>query len=355
MMYVIPPAGDLTTITEAMLTSSTIPEAPPTEYNGGTTYDDGDTASVAATGNAFDVYLSLEDSNTGHAPASSPAWWRLQGRTYGVYDGGETYDLADRVIDVTTHMQFESLAGSNIGNPLTDADKWLALGPTNRWGPLDLTTSTGATAPSPVTYVITPGKRVNAFGFAGMVADRFTVTVDDGSEIYSYTESLSTRVVLSWLDWLTKPFTFRAASSRNDLPLVSNGVVTITFERDNGDVTLGSLFLNRSHDLGEVETDPSDDAMNYSTFERNIEGTATAFIPRRVIPLINVTAFAPAAMAKEVRNVRVNLRNTPAYWVGLPDGAHDYFENVQTVGVWKGFRLTPGHPDLRIDLALEEA
>lgn len=354
-MYVIPSAGELTTITEAMLTSSTVPETPPTAYNSGTTYAANAQVSVSAAGNAFDVYLSLQASNTAHTPASSPSWWQPQGRTYGVYDAGDTYDLGDQVIEVTTHRQYESLAGSNIGNPLSDTTKWLSLGPTNRWAPLDLTTSTGVTAPSPVTYVITPGKRIDAFGFAGMVADRFTVTVNDGSEIYSHTESLSTRVVQSWLDWLTKPFTFRSASSRNDIPLVSNGVTTITFERDSGDVTVGSIFLNRSNYLGEVEIEPSDDAKNYSTFQRNIEGTATTFVPRRVIPLIRVTSFVDAELASEIRNVRESLRGSPAYWVGLPDSTHAYFENVQSVGVWKGFKLTPRHPNLRIDLDLEEA
>lgn len=355
-MYVIPSAGGLTTITEAMLTACSVPETPPAVYNGGTTYALGDQRSVAAAGNAFDVYISLQAGNVGHTPASSPTWWRLQGRTYGVYDAGGNYASDDRVIDVATHRQYESLVGSNTGNPLTDATKWLALGPTNRWAPLDLTTSTGVTAPSPVTYVITPGKRIDAFGFAGMVADRFTVTVDDGSgEVYSYTESLSTRVVQSWLDWLTKPFTFRSASSRNDLPLASTGVTTITFERDNGDVTVGSIFLNRSHYLGKVQTEPNDDARNYSTFTRNIEGTASDFVGRRVIPLIQLTTKLDAELSSEARNVRKQLADAPAYWVGIRDSTHKYFENVQTVAVWKGFRITPGNPDVRIDLSLEEA
>lgn len=305
--YVIPPiTGAVTTITEAMLTSSTVPE------------------------------------------------------DEAVWDIGDTYAENDIVRGVGdyAHTTWESAQGGNIGNdPLTDDGTWwTAAGPTNRWRALDLTSSTGTTAPSPLTYTIEPGIRVDAVGLAGMVADSYTITVTKDAEvIYSYTESLSTRVVLSWKDWLTKPFTFRAASSRDDLPLVSGAVVTITLERASGDVTLGSLFINRAIPFGEVQVEPNDSALNYSTFERNIEGTATTFIPKRVIPLIRMSAYATAERVPELRRARVTLRATPGFWVGLPDPTNPYFESVQSVGVWKTFEITPSHPGARVEISLEEA
>lgn len=355
--YVIPPlTGAVTTITDAMLIASSVPETAPAVWSNVTTYALGDQRSITGAHNSFDVYISLQAANLNHAPASSPTWWRKQGTTYGVYAGGTTYATGDHVVDPTTHHEYESLVGSNMGNALTDETKWSDLGMDARWAALDLTASTGTTAPSPVTYTIEPGKRVDAFGFAGMVADSYTVTVTkDGDELYSYTESLSTRVVLSWSDWLTKPFTFRAASSRNDMPLMSGCRVTITFTRASGDVTIGSIFVNRSIPLGDVEVDPQDDAQNYSTFSRNIEGTASSFVPRRVIPLIRMTAFTDAARVPELRAARAQLRATPAFWVGLPDAANPYYESVQSVGVWKNFKITPSHPDARVDLDLEEA
>jgi hypothetical protein len=353
--YVIPPTtGQVSTITDAMLVSTSVPETPPAAYNGATTYALDAQVSIAGTGNAKEVYVSIQaPGNTGHAPASSPLWWRHLGTTYPVYVAG-TYALNDRVIDAVAHLEYLSLAGSNTA-ALSDDTKWALQGPTNRWRSLDLTSSTGTTAPSPLIYTIAPGKRVDAFGLSGLVADSFTVTVDDGSVIYTYTESLSRRVVLGWLDWLTKPFTFKEASSRNDLPLASGAEVTITFTRATGDVTVGAIFVNRSVEFGDVEVEPTDGAQNYSTFSRDVAGTATDFIPRRVIPLIRMTAFADAGRVPELRAVRKLLRATPAFWVGLPDSSNPYFESVQTVGVWKSFEITPGHPDARVDLALEEA
>jgi hypothetical protein len=357
---VIPPNSDgLTTITEAMLTVTTVPETAPAAYSSGTTYALGAQASDLSA-NLILVYVSLQAANTGNTPATSPLWWRLIGRTYPVYSSGHTYALGDRAIDAVNHLEYSSLTASNTGNPLTDDTHWVQNGPTNRWASLDLNRSTGTTSPSPMTYAIAPGKRVDSVGLAGMVADSYTISITkDGApittDVYPYTENLSTRVVLGWRDWLTKPFTFRAASARFDLPLISGAVITITLTRASGDVTLGALFVNRGVDLGDTETDPQDDAENFSTFDRDIEGTATDFIPRRLLPLVTLGSLADAERTPEIRDTRDALRATPAFWCGIRDVTDPYFESMVTVGVWKSFKITPGYGGARCDITLEEA
>lgn len=355
-MYVIPPLGtNRTTITEAMLTATSVPETPPAAYNAGTTYALDAEVSVAGSANSFEVYRSLQASNTGHTPASSPSWWRHLGTTYGVYNAGTAYVTGDRVIDAVNHLEYLALANST-GVALTDATKWQVQGPTNRWKALDLNSSTGTTAPSPLSYTITPGKRVDAVGLAGIVADSYTISVDDGSgEIWTYTENLGTRVVLSWLDWLTKPFTFRSESGVFDLPLISTAVVTITFTRASGDVTVGALFVNRHTFIGDMETAPSDDPENFSTFTRDLEGSASTFVEKRVIPILTATCLAEAAKVPEIRDLRNALRATPAFYAGLQDPTNPYFGSVQRVGVWRRFKITPDHAGARVEIDVEEA
>lgn len=354
-MYVIQPLGESrTTVTEAMLTASSVPEVKPAAYNGGTTYALDDEVSVAGANNSFEVYRSLEAGNTDHTPSSSPEWWRHLGTTYGTFVVG-SYAEGDHVIDPTAHLEYESLVAANSAL-LSDNTKWLLLGPTNRWRALDLNSSTGTTAPSPLSYTITPGRRVDAVGLASVMADSFTISVkQDGEEIWTYSESLSTRVVRSWRDWLTKGFTFRNASMVLDLPLVSSAEVTITFYRAGGDVTVGALFINRSVFLGDVETEPTDGADNYSRFARNIEGSATSFIPGRVIPILSATCSADAERTPEIRALRESTKDTPAFWAGLRDSKNPYFGSVQRVGVWRRFDMTPANPHVRTNLDVEEA
>lgn len=354
-MYVIQPLGESrTTIAETMLTATSVPEVAPAAYSAGTTYGVDADVSVAGALNSFEVYRSIQAPNIGHPPASSPAWWRHLGTTYGTFVLG-SYALGAHVIDPAAHLEYESLVAANTAL-LTDDTKWLELGPTNRWRALDLNSSTGTTAPSPLSYAITPGRRIDAVGLASVVADSFTISMKQaGEEIWSYSESLSTRVVRSWRDWLTKGFTFRDASIVLDLPLVSSAEVTITFFRAGGEVTVGALFINRAVFIGDVEEQPSDGADNYSRFGRNIEGSATSFIPGRVIPILSATCFAEAERVPEIRALRTDTKATPAFWGGLRDAKNPYFSSLQRVGVWRRFELTPGHPDARIDLDVEEA
>lgn len=359
-MDVIPPlSSGLTTITEAMLTATSVPETAPAAYSGVTTYAAGATSSDLSA-NLILVYQSLQSGNLNHTPASSPTWWKLIGRTYPVYDVSHTYAAGEKAIDPVAHLEYESQTAANLGNPLTDGAHWVETGPTNRWASLDLNRSTGTTSPSPTVYTISPGKRVDAVGLAGMVADSYTISikkagVDVVTDVYPYTENLSTRVVLGWRDWLTKPFTFRAASARFDLPLISGVEVTITLTRASGDVTLGALFINRGVDLGETEDEPEDDADNFSTFERDIEGSATTFVPKRLLPLVSCATLADRERTPELRQTREALKATPAFWCGIRDVEDPYFESLVSVGVWKSFKITPTAAGVRCDIALEEA
>jgi hypothetical protein len=157
-------------ITDARLTSTSLPEVPPAAYNAGTTYAlDAQVSTDEGAGVRY-VYKSLQNSNTGHTPASSTDWWEYLGATYQEYSGGATYAEGDRVIDATTHKVYESATAGNIGHALTDTEYWLYAGPTNARAPFDYMHSLGAVGPSGLTFTITPGQRVNCFQFDGLRA-----------------------------------------------------------------------------------------------------------------------------------------------------------------------------------------
>lgn len=359
MARVIPPlTGASPTITPAMLTATNVPETAPAAYAGGTTYALGDTVSVSAAGNAFDVYESLQAGNTGHTPASSPTWWRLLGRTYGVYSGATAYVTGDRVIETANHLEYLALANST-GVPLTGApaseSTWQLQGPTNRWRAFDLIRNTGATGPSPMSFTITPGERVDAVGLAGIVADDFTITVKVGGVTkWTYTESLSTRVVLNWFDYFYAPFTFRSVSAVFDIPKYSGAEVTITFTRAGGDITVGSLWVGNAVDIGELEVEPNLGRRNFSRFDEADDGTLT-LIQKRTKPEQSWVLYAPKTQLPRISPLIELLNAVPGMWVGLDDPTDEYFEPTIVVGVYTRFDITPSHPDVRIDLTVLEA
>lgn len=344
----------LFTVTAGQFTSTTLPEIPPAAYNAGTDYavDAECSRPNAGPDNALDVYASLVTPNIGHTPESSPTYWKFLGTTYPEWVAG-TYAEGDRTIDALNHLEYRSLVGSNTA-ALTDATKWQLQGPTNAWRAFDVLRNTKATGPSGTTFVITPGKRIDAVGLAGMVADSFTITVKvSGVTKWTYTETLSTRNTLTWSDYFFGAFTFRSVSAVFNIPKYSGAEVTITFTRASGDIEVGGIWINEAVYLGELETEPGVDRRNFSTIDRTTAGSIV-LIRRATKPTNNWVINLTKALLPKVVPLPDELNAVPAMWVGLSSVTDEYFELVTLVAVYTRFTITPGHPDPRIDLGLEE-
>jgi hypothetical protein len=137
-MRVIPPlTGASPSITEAMLTSSNVVESE-TQWVSGATY----------------AALSVRRGN-------------------GAY----------------SHRMFESVQDGNLNHPVSDPLWWRDIGPTNRWACFDLLRNTGTVRASPMIVEITPGRRVDSIGLAGLGAESILVEVIvAGVVIYSHFE-----------------------------------------------------------------------------------------------------------------------------------------------------------------------
>lgn len=342
----------LFTVTDAQLTATSLPEIPPAAWNSGTTYAEGGQSSVAVGGNAFDVYESLEAANTNNAPASSPTWWKLLGRTFGAYAAG-SYAAGDVVIDAATHLEYESQVAANTA-PITDTSKWVLLGASNVWRAFDVLRNTKASGPSGTSFTITPGKRIDAMGFAGLVADSLHISLTVGGiEKWTHEERLTTRNTQSWSDYFFGAFNFRSSTAVFDIPKYSSAEITITFYRANGDIEVGGIWINEAVYLGELEVDPNVDRRNFSTIDRKASGEII-LIRRRTVPTNSWTLFCPKDRLSKVKPLPDELNAVPAMWVGLEAIDDEYFDLVTMVAVYTRFTITPGHPDARIDLDLEE-
>lgn len=325
-------------ITAAMLTSSSAPETAPAAYSGGTTYGLGATASVGVAGNGHDVYESLAPGNIGHAPASSPTWWKLLGRTYGVYSGVKDYVAGDRAIDDTNHLEYLALTNST-GAALTDTTKWQLTGATNRWRAFDLQRNTATTTPSPLVMTITPGERVDSIGLVGLIASSVTITVTRGATVvYTRTENLSDRATTSWKGYFFGRFSFRTAVALFDLPPYYDAVITITISRSAGDVSCGGIVLGQSIYLGRTLHDAESDALNFSSIDRDFEGNSS-LTRRRSVPRTIQQVRSDAVLVKSLYKARIDLNAVPCLWSGLDDIEHAYFEPLLILGVYKQFTI----------------
>jgi hypothetical protein len=348
-MIVIPPVE----ITDALLVSSTAYEVAPAAYNAGTTYASGAFVSVAGSAGLITVYKSLQNSNTGHTPASSPSWWLEHCTTYQEYSGAATYALDDYVINATTHRTYKSLANSNTGNALTDTTKWFLVGATNKWAMFDFDRSVGTSQTGPLTVTFTPGQRITAIALLGIVGASVTVTMTVAAvTVYTATRSLSGRDTRTWSDYFFGTFGQIPSLLLSDLPAYSGATVTVTLVGTV--VSCGACVVGSAVTIGQILQGAKSDGLNFSRFDRDDFGNSV-LVPRRTVPRTSQTILFEKVNTNRIRDLRSSLNAKTAVWIGLSDQSNDYFETLLILGIYKQFEISLDHPTHAVlNLELEE-
>lgn len=276
---------------------------------------------------------------------------------------GTTYALAARAYK--NHIMYESLIAGNLGNdpaletqndPDNPPTKWLEVGRTNRWEMFNLTRNAQTVYASPHTVVITPGKRINSLGISGLEnVDNVSITVTSGATtVYSNTENLNTRDVTSYYDYCFAPFSTRPSFVKFDLPPYTDAVISVTLSATSGLVKCGAFVIGNSTNIGDVQYGAESDVLNFSRIDRAFDGTIQ-LLPRRSVPKTIQQVFADKSLVNKIRNLRTALNAVPAVWAGLDQTDDEYFEPLLIFGIYKRFSINLDHPTAIItSLEIEE-
>lgn len=168
------------TITDAMLTSSTVPE-----------------------------------------PAAGETAWVSAG----------TYVVGDLCIRSTTHRVYRCVQGhtGRTALPEVDVTFWLDVSATLRWSIFDQFVSTPSTGTTSISYVLRPGF-FNAVALLGLVGDTLTLSLKDapgGTVVYNSTNSL-VNDPLDWYDWAFGVITQKSMVVVPDLLPYADPELTVT-------------------------------------------------------------------------------------------------------------------------------
>jgi hypothetical protein len=280
-----------------------------------------------------------------------------------VWNVATAYTLGQRVYLASNHVMYEALQANTGQNPLNDTQGdvdnppvyWLDVGRTNRWQMFNLLRNDKSIDASPMTVVLTPGVRIDSLGLFGVVADSVSVTVDLGmDEVYSYTEDLNQRDVFNWFDYFFEPFSLKQNTAVFDIPPYSTGVITITLTSNTGSCSLGSLVIGNQTNIGNVEYGAQSDVLNFSRIDRAFDGTAL-LTQRRSIPKTIQRVFSDKAKTNAIRRLRTNLNAVPAVYAGIDQTDDDYFEALLILGIYKKFTIDLTYPEhTLIELEVEE-
>lgn len=382
-MRVIPPV----TVTSAMLTSSSVSEPAVGEatWSSGTVYILGDRVVDTTTHRTYESQQGVQSVVTmmidpdgvqwpGHGlAATTPILFTTTGALPSPLVAGTIYYVISETVDsfqIATTMNgapinfsgsqsgvHTATANPNKGHAPTtdDGTWWLDVGPSSKWAMFDLLRNTGTTTTSPLTVVITPGRRIDSIGLVGLVADSARVQMSvGGSPIYDQTIDLLNRPVVSWYEYFTFDFTYDGEAVLFDLPPETSAVITVTLTRATGSVTCGGLVIGQNVYLGTTLVSSKFEAENFSKIDRDEFGNAT-LLPRRSVPKIAVPVWSDEANIPKLMLVKNALNAVPALWFGIDDHTSGFFPALLILGVYKSFAIDMENPvGCLLTLELEE-
>lgn len=234
------------------------------------------------------------------------------------------YAVGDTRIRATTHRKYRcAVAHTSAASPLPEGDptRWVDVGPTDRWAPFDIYTSTAATATTSLTYVLQPGY-FNAVALYGLTGAQYTITLKDapaGAIIWTRTGYLYADPG-DWYDYLfggTRPVTKLVFA---DLPIRPEAELTVTITAATGQtvglgmVVCGDYTPLTGADWGGVQYGAKAEPITYSYIKTNDDGT-TQIVRRHAATNLRVTVAMPREEADVVLQAVQQVLDVPVAWI----------------------------------------
>lgn len=270
---------------------------------------------------------------------------------YPAWNAATNYTVGTRVTRAVAgvHKNFENLiAGVNATLPelaTTGATpRWLDLGATNRWAMFDGKVGTATSATDSLTVVLTPG-RFNSLALMQVDAGLITVVLTvDSVSVYSASINMTTgNAVGDWYQYFYEPvyqqdalvITDLVDASLLDIPAYSEGVLTVTLSKTSGTVSIGALIVGLYADLGTTQYQPTIGIVDYSRKDTDAFGN-TAVLQRTYSKRMSASVVTLKSDIDNVARLLAQYRSTPLVWVG----AGNLYTSMIIYGFYKDWEIS---------------
>lgn len=259
---------------------------------------------------------------------------------YAEWASGTAYTVGQKVIRLTTHKIYEALDSTTGDTPETSPTKWLDLGATNRWKMFDRNVGTSSANTTSMVYVLEPGAMFNSMAFLELDASTVRVQVEDDIEGVVYDRTIVLTGGLGYADWYSYFFEESERSTFAifaDIPSYRLATITVTISADTEGETVecGVILLGQWHEFADaVRYGGSVGIVDYSKKSvddfGNIQITQRAYTKRASWQLL----IANRDLDK-MQKVLAALRATPALYVGS-----NRFDATVIYGFYRDFDIT---------------
>lgn len=268
-----------------------------------------------------------------------------------VYSPTTTYAKGARVILTTGyHLIYESLVDNNLNSfPASSPDKWVEVGPTNKWAMFDDSIESATTAFETFSFTVSVG-RVNAISLLGLNAGTIRVQVFSpglNRSLYDETFSGNNRSgVTTWSKYFFNPISKKTVLTLLNIPSTVDAQVTVTLV-GVGMVSIGLFAAGVTFEVGRTQYGARPGFIDFSRKETDQFGK-TKLIKRSFSKRMDVNVFVEAARVDAIQQKLEELRATPAVWVG----ANGLYDSLTVYGFLRDSGMSIEYPSFSI-LALQ--
>ncbi len=257
---------------------------------------------------------------------------------HAAWSSGTTYALAARVILTSTHKIYQNLqAGNTSKNPATEPLWWAEVGPTNRWKAFDLSSTTQTVVDAADYYEITPGQAVNAMALvniSGVLTVRVRLTDPSFGLVYDKTADLTdVPSEASWYTWFYEERVEATLFVLEDLPSYPNATLRVDVT-SSGAAYLGAFVCGSVRSIGMgVQQGVQLGIQDYSRKERSEWGdvvlTQRAFARR-----VSLQTLIENRQLDNTYRLLSDLRATPCLWL-----VYDAYGSLSIFGFYNNFDI----------------
>jgi len=273
---------------------------------------------------------------------------------YAAWNSATAYITGDRVI--LAHKIWEASAGNTNKSPDTNPGQWFEVSATNRWKAFDKKLLDQTIQAGSIQYVLTPGAMFDSLALLNVLAAEVTVTrtVPVEGEVYDITESLViVDQVFDWYSYFFEDVETITNVVKINLPPYSTGDVTVTIT-GGGDVAIGEIVLGMQADIGDTQYSPSIGIVDYSTKTTDTFGNFT-ILERAYASKLSCAIWMPAAQADYIKRIFERYRATPLVWIGSVDpvSGENIYASMVIYGFYQSFSMIiPGPTEAGYNLEI---
>jgi len=269
---------------------------------------------------------------------------------YAEWAAATSYTVGQRVIRTATgvHKIYENaVAGINATLPelatTGTTPRWLEVQPTNRWACLDNSITTRTTQSGSISYTLMPSQVVNGITLQNVDADSVRVRMIDpaAGTVYDKTTTLGRKPVSGWHPWYYSRRPVSSAVTLTDLPSYYGASIVVDVVKTGGTAAVGMLLMGYPYTIGlGVEYSASVGIKSYSTDTTDVWGN-TYLVKRNFAKKASLPILLPNEELDATFDLLASLSGTACLYIGS-----DTYACMQVFGWFTDFDIVIPYPNV---------